>query len=363
MNDYNKYFDDNLYLEVYSLTNNETIKFPILHSKYFKDCTDDDYEDVVTPFTTYYYSALSLLISNDDEKQILFKYIEMFEMVWVLSNCNNLREYRGAVKEWSQQIKQAFYRIKEVNNKSKFHILLSSFAKEKYEQIKLEYNNWKQKNEQIDKKIKQGRSCVAIVMPIKNLKSKENCFLSVSGASKDYDGTKFTKNIAPDIKQAYKAINDLLENLYGFRFIECHLCDDTRRYTFFDSRKNFNRNTTDGRPLKHPIKYEKDYVLRHHRPNFNAHYSCCERKIINYMKFVNKDYKKLMHGINPKNKLSEYEFRIIKEPCRMCRPALIGCSNILFNFDDCLKLIYGYKNPKTIILNPSSNMKEPYIVK
>ena len=80
------------------------------------------------------------------------------------------------------------------------------------------------------------------------------------------------------------------------------------------------------------------------------------------MSFINKDTLTLLDGKHPKNILNEYEIRVLYEPCRMCRPAIIGCEKVLYGFDYYENLLVDYKESKKVVINPKRDEKEPFIM-
>ncbi len=97
---------------------------------------------------------------------------------------------------------------------------------------------------------------------------------------------------------------------------ECHLTDDTRRYVLCG-----------GIFLSPSVTLEND-VKRKSKEDLRPLYSCCERKILTYIKkcgFVNPNY--LKQSAN--NKLKKYTFIIRYDPCEKCMPALFGCGKII----------------------------------
>ena len=345
---------ETIYLEIadISSTTEEYIKFRTYNS--IGDGEADKEE--LSPLSNYYYEALELCISNPSAQliKIIDMAIDAINKAWIICNNNNKDTIIEAVKKISDTIKKIIIKDKKSNmlislefNNEQISELYSSFEA-------IESSYFKCASEKIIKIFNSiYHGCVALAMPICNkLRNKDNCYLSLSGAKKDYYGSiKTYRLMKKDINDAYSAINDLLYSVYNFNFIECHLTDDTRRYTYYDNRINFDRNKTDGRPLASPIKFIRDYPRMHNKKNFGAHYSCCEKKILAKMGFVNRDFKKLLEGKQIVNLLTCYEFKIKYEPCRMCRPALIGCYFIRFK---------NFKNGYQIKLNPSKY--EPFIL-
>lgn len=201
-------------------------------------------------------------------------------------------------------------------------------------------------------------------MPLfKILINGSNCYLSLSGAIKDYIGSLLGKNTGPSksIADSYKNINQLLKYVFGFEFIECHLTDETRRYTYMSNQKDLDNNDFKGQVLKTPIKFKTDFK-KYPIERLKRHYSCCEKKIISQMDFVNRDYQKLLKNQKVVNLLTSYEFRIQKEPCRMCRPSLIGCYFIGYHYPDFGNFLFDLSKTKEIVLN-NNNKKQPLIIK
>ena len=78
------------------------------------------------------------------------------------------------------------------------------------------------------------------------------------------------------------------------------------------------------------------------------------------MDFVNLDYQNLKSGVTIINKLSSYVFKVKYEPCRMCRPSLIGCYSISNSYSSVYNTIYYLHFAKHIECQNVS--REPLIV-
>ncbi len=357
--------ENDLYLEIADFSKKDGyIRYPVYNSKYYKDYNDED----IIPFSTYYLEALRLNIQfveeNERELTDFDSFVEKCEIAFYFCNTQNRNDINEYIKEYSDKIRNIVLDCEKdddgiyVNGRFKFG--------DEFQKINEDYDAWALKNKKIvDGFKKKNGTCVAIAMPLdKTLLDSENCYLALSGLQKDYAGSFISSpdwKIDPVIQNAYTAINSLLYFIYKVKFKECHFIDDTRRYTYYDNRVSFSRSTTDGRPLRNPVKFTTDYKKYSSNKNFNAHYSCCEKKILAHMGFVNTDYFKLILGQKVINKLTAYEFRIKFEPCKMCRPALIGCYHIksdMFNF---LKFSTSFIELHKKF-NPAFPPKEPLIV-
>lgn len=350
-----------LFLEIADISNEDGyIEFPVYNSQYY--LAEDGDEKI--PLSTYYYEALQLCIVDMSERTYLEinQIIEVIEKAWIVCNEDNISKINEIVREISNNVRKAV-RSSEHNNFRMNNVNLSNIEYS-YSEIDKYYKDWTRSNKKIANDLKKEKAnCVALAMPIfKSLMDENNCYLSVSGAAKDYSGNSGAGIISKNIKKIYLAVNNLIKYIFGFRFIECHLIDDTRRYTHFDKRINFDRGTTNGIPLLKPIKFINDLNIRGKSKNFYAHYSCCEKKILAYMDFINLDSRKLLLGYKVVNKLTSYEFRIKKEPCRMCRPALIGCYCISYGYYDYLQLVLHKRKKHQIKCNKIISKKEPFIV-
>lgn len=359
--------ENELYLEIADFSKEDGyIRYPVYSSEYYKDYNDED----IIPFSTYYLEALRLNIQfgekNEKELRDFDSFVEKCEIAFYFCNRQNQNYINEYIKKYSDKIRNIVLHS-DKNDDGIYGYGLVDFGDE-FQKINEYYDAWVLEHKKIvDGFKKEKGTCVAIAMPLdKTLRDSENCYLALSGLQKDYGGS-FISNpswtIDPVVKNAYTAINSLLYFIYKVKFKECHFIDDTRRYTYYDNRINFFRSTTDGRPLKNPVKFTTDYKKYSSRNNFNAHYSCCEKKILAHMGFINTDYFKLKLGQIVINKLTAYEFRIKLDPCRMCRPALIGCYNIKSNILNFYNFSTGFiKGNKRIKINPVFTPKEPLIV-
>lgn len=362
-------FKNDLYLEIADFSKNDGyIKYRVYNSRYYNDYDKAD----IIPFSTYYLEALSLnIIANDDN--YLTEFIDFCEKAFFVCNRTNQEKINKIIKKASNRLRNIIIRSDKGENGIYLNELNDFMIKDNVDVVKVydSFKNWANQNKKIvdDFEHKKG-NCVAIAMPIyRKLFDSENCYLALSGCSKDYAGILCASKwkILSDVQDAYDAINELLYSIYNVRFKECHFLDETMRYTYYDSRKDFSRKTTNGKVLKRPTKFSFDY--KNHCGNedeikrLQAHYSCCERKILAHMGFVNNGYQKLVLKQNILNKLSIYEFRIKFEPCRMCRPALIGCYYIGCDFLDVFSFATKTLVPeKTIVENTIFDLKKPLIL-
>lgn len=318
------------------------------------------------PLSAYYLNALRLCsFFNSNEIEIFDRLVDDINKAWFVCSQSNAEQLTGFVKKATDKLRETVRNSEKTNN----GVFINRMDEPNYrapENLDNLYAEWANNNKATVNHFNENYgNCVAIAMPLcKRLMGTSNCFFSLSGSKKDYAGNsiiqgwKITKNIAKD----YNAINGLLQYIFKFKFTECHLTENTRRYTYYNSQPNLTPKTIDGRPLKRPIKFFNDYTRNHKKNNFSRHYSCCEKKIIGYMNFINKDYLKLKSGQKVVNILTSYEFRIKYEPCKMCRPALIGC---YFIESPCLNLknfIFGPFFPKWIAPNVKEDLKEPFIL-
>ena len=318
------------------------------------------------PLSNYYYEALELCIDRPSTQliKIIDKTIDVINKAWIICDKSNIKDIAKSVKKISDIIRDSI-KIIDIDidiGRCSFQSFTDNIRDEFIRQITVIENYYKryEENKNNDKILyrlnKINFGCAALAMPIsRKLRDKYNCYLSISGTAKDYSGRNI-KNycISKDTRKAYEAINNLLNKIYGFKFIKCHLKYNTRRYTVVNSNSGLIYQKANGNPIKHPIKFGIDYTKNSNTINCAFHYSCCERKILAYMDFVNKDSKKLLLGKKVVNHLTAYEFRIKQKPCPMCRPALIGCNSIRFKY---------LKNKYQIKLNPNKNKtNEPFIV-
>ena len=186
------------------------------------------------------------------------------------------------------------------------------------------------KSKSIETIINSVTNCVAIAIP--NEKNKPYYF-SLSGTGRDYIGNCISK-YSYTMNDSYLAVKELLEKRYKTVFIDCHLADYVNRYVYYYGKyvrpKHFCAYY--GRLLKIPIDLITDFQINGKANNFARHYSCCEKKIAVHFKYNYNDYLSLNKNIFPNNNMNDYIFIIKKEPCRMCRPILIGCKTIKYDF-------------------------------
>ena len=363
------YKDGDLLLEIYHITDGNILKFPAYQSEYYSDI--EDYEKM--PLSSYYYEAVHLLTyyKRKENSKIIIDFIDTIEKLWFCCNRDNIKEINAYLRSQTFELGEILLSSRGDYNKfnGDFNNNFNPRLPPNFEEI---FNKWSndEKNKKIYDKFKNGKgNCVAIALPFfHDLRDANNCFLSVSGAFKDYGGKTLSFCVNKQIRDVYDAVNDLIELIFKFRFVECHLLDETMRYTEYSTEEQIDSYKYNGKVLAEPISFIVDFGNYYFsdRRVLARHYSCCEKKILAYMGFVNKDYRKLLSGIHVINHLSSYIFRIRYEPCRMCRPALIGCyfiqncfSNDLLNFISCN---FDCSDNKEIALNITSNPDEPLIV-
>jgi len=369
--------NDKLRIKIADISKTDVeIEFYAFKSGYYEG---DNLEDII-PLSTYYYETLKLCFEKKEELDFKYldDYIEDLEKLWYICDNNNIdlineyslsisRSIRDIIREEIEKNKKYDrYIKKDIDSQisNKFESLYNNHNKLKKEIISLadsiKYN-------EIEKYYKRRDNCVAIALPvIRKALDDNNCYIAFSGAFKDYYGELGNK-ISPNIKtvynmiDVYNSINDMLYYVYGVRFNICKLTDSSVRYTYYDSRIKFDRSTTDGRILSRPVKFVTDYRRNKNKYNFEKHYSCCEKKIVNAIMSINYDFQKICLNQKPINKLSSYEIRIKYMPCRMCRPALAGCYNIQYYYHSFNDLISTNKHPNVIIAK-KDDKREPLIV-
>jgi|BioPla2DNA2_1021312.scaffolds.fasta_scaffold00316_8 hypothetical protein len=373
--DNNNAFDNDIYLEIADLSKDEEyFRLPVYNSESY-----DKYEnsnEVVIPLTAYYYNALKLCIVPHSNVNIqpLDEFIDLINNLWFLCDRNNVDDINSRIRVYSNNLRNII-RNGEKTSKGIYLENLESFNLSNFvgyfsENVKNWYKESKNKKIIDDFNADKG-SCVAIAIPLCDmLMDKDNCYLSLSGAKKDYKGLKLSIKTNKWIEESYTRINDLLEYVFSFRFIECHLTDETRRYTYLSSQTDFKNHNLKGNVLVRPVKFinEYEHYIKKYRVLFDPftilsrNYSCCEKKILNYMNFVNRDYWKLKNKQKVVNILTSYEFRIQKKPCRMCRPVLIGCYHIGYYYYDFNHFLYGPYQMKQIAMGVP-NTRRPLILK
>jgi len=349
--------DNDLYFEIADIsTENEYIRYPIY--MYAREKYKDDEEMI--PLSSYYYEALSLCIDKFDEcgKKTIIRFEEQVLKMWLCCNDDIFKEFYDRIMNVSNVLRKMVRKAKEYN--FKLNLQEIGYLVENLEIIvRNYYDKWAKNNKKIEDNMSSGYGCVAIAFPyMHDLRNSSNSYYSLSGSSKDYSGAKIP-GWKLCLNREYLAVGNLLNYMFGYLFIECHLEDTTKRYTYYNVSKHFDRSLCNGNVLSYPINLYVDYVRRGSKPNFKAHYSCCEKKIISKMNFINLDYSLLKTGNTVINKLTSYVFKILKEPCRMCRPALIGCYNIYYDYNYYLKFITGFSKPHKISLGTA--LKEPLI--
>jgi len=368
------FLENNLYIEIADLSRDEEyIRLPVYNSEYY-----DKYEnsnEVIVPLTAYYYNALKLCIVpySNFNIQPLDEFIDLINNLWFLCDGNNVENINSQIRIYSNKLRNIIRDSKKTSKGIYLENLESFNFSDFVEYFSKKIENWykESKNKKIIDNFKEDKgSCVAIAIPLwRTLMDKDNCYLSLSGSKKDYKGSKLSIKINEWIEESYTRINDLLEYIFSFRFTECHLTDETRRYTYISSQIDLKKRDLRGNVLVRPMKFIKDYeryTKRYGTPFdpftiLSRNYSCCEKKILNYMNFVNKDYSKLKNKQKVVNILTSYEFRIQKKPCRMCRPALIGCYNIRY-YHDVKPFMYCPSKKKQIVMG-LPNTREPLILK
>ncbi len=277
--------ENDLYLQIADFSKEDGyIRYPVNNSEYYKDYDDED----IIPFSTYYLEALRLNIQfrEKNESSDFDSFVEICEIAFYFCNRQNRNDINKYIKEYSDKIRNIVLHSSSKNDDGTIYVDGHFEFGDKFQKINEYYDAWALKHKIIVDRFKK-RTCVAIAMPLdKTLRDSENCYLALSGLRKDYDGS-FISNpnwtIDPVVQNAYTAINELLYFIYKAKFKECHFIDDTRRYTYYDNRVTFSRSTTDGRPLRNTVKFTTDYKKYSSRNNFNAHYSCCEKKILAHM--------------------------------------------------------------------------------
>ena len=183
------------------------------------------------------------------------------------------------------------------------------------------------KNDKIKRvfeKKRRRKGCIALAI---DLVSKQYYF-SLSGSS--IDCVPSVKKIGgdtwkyiDDMRSAYNAIKKTIKFCYrdnkGIK--GCHLTSNVRRYVDYSNIYKY---------LNAPIRFVQDVQNKIPGNDLKRHYSCCERKILAYIVgFSNPDYAQFVKK-NTNNILSDFKFIIRFEPCDRCKPALLGCNNIIY---------------------------------
>jgi len=364
MNEERRNNEDDLYLEIWDLVDDsKKIRFPAYRNSFYAQRSENE----KIPLSTFYYSALQLTGSIKDFRSFerIDRIIENAEKIWFICSFENkelVDEYMDFV---SLYIKNIINKPRESNDSfdnyddfEQREMILSGKLLESF-YIWLNQGN----NEEIYTQFKERSGpCVAIAMPTShNLRDEKNCYLALSGVFNDYEDSTLLFEVDDEMKTAYESINSLLKKCFGNEFVKCHLKDVTRRYTEYTTKDDFEHRDFDGRVLSEPETFINDFSKYYtdDKDLLWRHYSCCEKKIIAHMNFVNKSYAELLSGRRVVNLLSSYEFRIRQRPCRMCRPALIGCYHILYDVRDLLGLFCLDGPWHRVVLDESSNPKQP----
>lgn len=307
----------------------------------------DIYENI--PLSSYYYDALILAIDKKYENLIrqINRFRTQIHYCWSFvdfdNNPYNFQELQCKIYQCSKELKA----IIRNNSNNVFTGKSSESVERFFKEINLEkYTSWLDNldnyigpnlKRNLLNKIKNIR-CVAIAIPI-NLEYQGSedlpSYFSLSGSGNDYISNHPSVIWQYCLQSEYNAVKNLLRYIYGYDFVEAHLTDFTKRYTYRWSKRNQCQKFS-GKVLKNPVSFISDYLstLTYRKNKINClrrYYSCCEKKIVSAMGFTNRDYVKLLIGVHINNYLSQYMFRVALEPCVMCRPALIGCNNIFFN--------------------------------
>ena len=252
----------------------------------------------------YYYEALELMLiycdneknENRDHISNLIQLIDQFRYLiysTLTDEKNDLKEVRNNITTISNYLKISFNNFFETKslNYQEFANLLEEGKPT---------NGW---NKDAEKRIK-GPGCIAFAFF-----TRLEWYFSLSGSSVDYSGNILVgDNWSEKIVNAYgevkKALSEFMKKYLGVAnpiINECHLRDNTRRYVLYG-----------GIFLSSSVTLEND-VKNNSKEGLNRHYSCCERKILTYIK------KSLKHCT----------FIIRYDPCEKCMPALFGCENII----------------------------------
>lgn len=251
--------DNDLYVSIADFSKDEGfIKIPSYESKFIKNL--DDFE--VIPLTAYYFDAIRLFLNPESfiSLEAFDNFVNLINLLWYACNKDNVKIINSFLEQHTNEIR-TLIRKKTDNNYRVGYINLEYFQfKEPEEEIVRIYKNWLNDNGNkkiIDDFIKNRGNCVAIAIPLfKKLRNQSNCYLAISGTFPDYYQSNSKKSVK--LYKMYENINNFIESIFGFRFIECHLNDYTKRYTYYSSYSDLYSDDFDGRALKTPINFRKD---------------------------------------------------------------------------------------------------------
>ena len=286
----------------------------------------------------YYYEALELMLiysdnnkENEDSISKLIDDIDLFRN-WIYltlkSSKKSNNENQDYIREASIVLNTAFNpflsgesSIKDVYGK--LFIVNNNFSFKSFiDKIKSFIDDNSLNNEELKYRLNLG-GCVAFAYDKEN-----NWYFSLSGSSCDYYGnlelSKWGWGKKQTLNEAYNIIENALKEylnkkckVVNFNINKCHLTENTRRYVLYGDIF-----------LSSSVTLENEVEANNAIEGLKQHYSCCERKILTYIKkngFVNPDY--LKQSAN--NILKNYTFIIRYDPCKKCMPALFGCGNII----------------------------------
>ncbi len=215
--------------------------------------------------------------------------------------------------------------------------------KNQIEELKKESKKWKNRFKNLNGE-KVGPKCVALAID----KVSKQYYFSLSGSSIDCVTSIQILHIKKEWKyvsymiNAYETIRKVIGSLQPDNkgITDCHLTDNVRRYadaSYVMDAKGEQTIKID-KYLDKPIRFIEDQKNASkinsvsNGVNLNRHYSCCERKILAYIVgFSNPDYAQDLIG-KTNNILSDFRFLISKIPCPLCRPALVGCTDIIYDY-------------------------------
>ena len=341
------------------------------------DFIDKDGRQYKLTSADFFYESLQLMLinefsfnnNNNNANRILDSIDKFRQLIGnaIVDSGNNWISH--IIKEQSQSIINLFFE-KERSEEIRGFIETEKEATEKvnllYNAIENVYNKSVSGNEKIEYTFK-ANGCVAFAIE----KNKKELYYSLSGAEDDYtskiklqtvDGTQW--EYSKKMKEAYSAITKILKRIYRgkYEIIACHLKKNTCRYVN-PINEHSNDWITDTEILPNSISLEDDCYIQ--KANYSSYqpntmqrlYSCCEKKILAYITqygFVNNDYKKLMAdpNLDIQNFLSNFRFVIRKKPCEHCKPALVGCKEIICGKGNILHHIKWDENKKKFDLEP-----------